>query len=1446
MNPAVVYDLAALPFELARQVDQACDQFEECWEAGGRPRIEDYLAGIAPPASVLLLQQLIELEVAGRRDAGELPRAEDYLARFPGLDPGWLTRALGTAVPSTLHLGAVPEGGEVPVIRGYEILGVLGHGGMGVVYQARQVSLDRVVAVKVLLAGLHATPSELGRFQAEAEAHARLEHPHIARIYEVGQADGHPYLVLEYVAGGSLDKRLAGAPQPAQQAAELVRTLAEAVHYAHQRGLVHRDLKPANVLLTEAGSPKITDFGLAKRLQPAAGTTRTGEVVGTPQYMAPEQASGRPGRVGPPTDVYALGVILYECLTGRPPFRAESTLETLVLVQTQDPVPVRRLQPRVPRDLETICHRCLEKEPARRYASAAELAEDLRRWSAGEPIRARRASALERAVKWARRRPGVAALVAGLVALTVLGSGLVTWQWRQAVAALAREDQARLEAVLEARPDAVANLLPNLSADRPEIRARLEYVWQTESLQRDRRMRAALALLPVDPERMQAPLVEWMLQVDDPSEMLLVRDCLKPAGADLAPQLWAEWDTQRDAGIRLRLLAVLAAFDPHNPRWEEAAEQGVEALLSVNALHLETWARALYPVREQWQVPLEWVFHGTQSGEMRLAATSVLANYLHDDPAALTRLIADADPRQYAILFPVLAAHRKQALGLLRAQLEQTLFSFDQDTPIDPRWKARFAEVGRELEAADGLLAERFAFAASLPLDRFQAVARTLGKAGYRPVRVRPWRGPDRTLTAVVWHRDGRAWAWFADESAEQVRQRLEQMRQRGYVPWDVAGYLTDPGRDPVYASLWVSQPGAQQGLYVGVPGREMPAALERMQQRGRAPASVQAVRLADRSVVYSGVVNQKWEGSGTDMDRHPWEFQTLKPQQWSVVMDATLIEPDERLPLRPEEVAGWLASGASGLLGLGLWGWFQSPESYALSWHTQGLEDVRLAGIDPSAHQTRGRELARQGYRPCTVGAVRLAGVGPRVVSVWLRPLGGGKGPGRWAVQQANLAATLVRLGDPEPAWQMLRHQENPEARSRLLERLGSLRVEVKQVLDRLDTKQDVSVLRALILALGEFGPDQLPPPVRQQLLPRLLDLYENNHDAGVHAAIDWLLRAGQDDEPARPLNWGQDKALARIDKKLADQRDPLVCAVQPVGKAGQSPAATWWVNSQGQTFAVRPGPVEFVMGAPAGQVQDQRHPEHRRRIEQSFALATKPVTVGQFRQFLKDHPRLGDYYKHLPERSSDEPVTGVRLYDAALYCLWLSKEEGIPANQYCYPAREEIEKFAQEADLADDLAARGKTLPPLKMPADYLKRTGYRLPTEAEWEYACRAGAVTTRYYGSDDDLLDRYAWNQRNANNRLWPVGLKRPNDLGLFDMLGNVHQWTSSPLAGSPIEPGQVILDKTPGNYSIQATTPFVIRGSSVNTELRSLRSDARWGAQPRWQDAFGFRVARTCR
>jgi WD40 repeat protein/serine/threonine protein kinase len=463
------------------------------WHTGDPVPVEAYLRehpSLRADADGLM--DLICNEWVLRAELGETIVFDEYVRRFPDIEQPlrmqWEVRnaCRQMSMPSTWptqppSVGTVstpaPAVSELPSVPGYDVQSILGKGGMGVVYKARRLGLNRLVALKMLRSGSLADSAEQARFKIEAESVARLQHPNIVQIFDIGtwrpcESDlPLPYLSLEFVDGGSLSARLADGPLPPRTAAELLEILSRAMEYAHQRGIVHRDLKPGNVLLQkkpqvpnpkseirnpkskidvvsfgpESGintsdfgfqisdfEPKITDFGLAKRLDLDSDHTRTGAVMGTPSYMAPEQAEGRVHDVSPATDVYALGAILYEMLTGRPPFKGTSVLDTLEQVKLLDPVMPRRLQPGVPRDIETICLKCLAKDQSKRYGSAGALADDLRRYLAGKPILAKPTPLREHIWKAARRRPGVAVLLAAILAVTVGGVAGILHQWRRA------------------------------------------------------------------------------------------------------------------------------------------------------------------------------------------------------------------------------------------------------------------------------------------------------------------------------------------------------------------------------------------------------------------------------------------------------------------------------------------------------------------------------------------------------------------------------------------------------------------------------------------------------------------------------------------------------------------------------------------------------------------------------------------------------------------------------------------------------------------------------------------------------------------------------------------------------------------------------------------------------------------------------------------------------
>jgi eukaryotic-like serine/threonine-protein kinase len=501
-----------------QQVDAVCDRFEVAWRAGTAPNMAEFLADAPAGVRAQLFRDLLSLDLEYRRRNGERPDARSYCERFPEFT-GPVARAFhalsanSTKIRGECNNGSGSSTVGTSAIRdtegadqlgfllsepqgfkqaGYEILGELGRGGMGVVLKAHQASLNRAVALKVVKSGRFASESEVIRFQAEAEAVAQLDHPHIVPIYEVGQCRGQHYFSMKLVNGTGLDGQLEEFARDPRASAHLVATVAHAVHHAHQRGILHRDLKPANVLVDEQGEPHVTDFGLAKRLDGSQEATQSGALLGTPSYMSPEQASGSRGAISTSTDVYGLGTILYALLAGRAPFSGTTLVDTLEKVRSQTPEPPRLLNPRVPRDLEIICLKCLEKEPQRRYQSALELADDLERWLRGAPILARPVSVATRAWLWCRRNRAISTMAVLLSLALCGGIAGIAWKWREAdherknaeavnelltrrlLAGASHElDPRDKDLTVRAMIDATTDQLGGWLQDQPEVEARI-------------------------------------------------------------------------------------------------------------------------------------------------------------------------------------------------------------------------------------------------------------------------------------------------------------------------------------------------------------------------------------------------------------------------------------------------------------------------------------------------------------------------------------------------------------------------------------------------------------------------------------------------------------------------------------------------------------------------------------------------------------------------------------------------------------------------------------------------------------------------------------------------------------------------------------------------------------------------------------------------------------
>jgi len=1427
-----------------------------------------------------LLLNALDEEVQRRLEIGAAADLDVLQVRYPGVVPD-VIRAVLAYRQKNIGTQTHQRPANVGDIRvpGYEILGELGRGGMGVVFRAVQVKANRPVALKMVLPSALAGEHDRERFRAEARAVAKLQHANIVQVFEVGEHDGRPYFALEFCDGGSLSSRLAGTPLPGDVAADLVEQLADAMNHAHEQGIIHRDLKPANVLLTKSpvraaksdtrndrgrstrrdGSrsrgkeskscgptgtaprssgveaafnmfefvAKVTDFGLAKQLEGESAHTHTGAVMGTPSYMSPEQASGESKRVTPEADVYALGAILYECLTGRAPFKGATVAETLDQVRHREPPPPTALNPNVPRDLETICLKCLQKEPQKRYPTAGELADDLRRFLDERPIRARPAGFVERAVKWGRRRPTAATfLCSGIVAvLMLLGLGAFAGiKWEAAVAEQQRRALVQVDALQDAAPAAVPNILSNLAQDRAIVlpHLRTKYTEQTDPT---KKARLALALLPVEPENVRSVVVNHLLQADDPAEVVSARDALaeNAQGNDLVEKLWRlSEDANAPDSERFRAMVGLAAFAPEDRRWPSAAPRLIEELLAQNSnpLFLGTWVEALYPIRSALIESLGKQFRdrNSENTDRHLVAAQVLQKYVKDQPEALFELILDADAKQYELLRPLLAVHRVRAISRMKAELEKQP-DYWNSAPLNTTWKPLPPTLMEEFEKASGLVSERWALCQDLPLDRLQAVTELLRESGYRPLTVRPWgsaEGADSRV-AIVWTRDDGDWKLEANLSSEQLRQRDGYWRNTGFIATDVAGYRTKEGTR--FAGLWRRSVGKEEGaFYAGVLLSRHREEGDKLTKAGYHPTHIQITKGSGGVPLYSVT----WIRGHTKVESWNLRVEEQGVHDRLVRDQASLLLDVQLAPSRPSESTTW----------------------YASVWHnTSDHEGIELHGLTVLDQRKRWTELQAANFHPVTLSLHQLSNEKlPRAASVWHRPIVT-HARETLARRQATAAVILLTLGQPANVWPLLGHATDPTRRSYIVWRAGQLRADPNLLVDQLhNTKDDVAARRCLILALGEYSDKELPAQVRKPLVENLLAWYRDDPDPGVHSAISWLLRHKVEGPTPRLLDWGQGEELRRIDVALAvqqGQRQAVAVgriSLAPLPMAGlwtSLPGAEdlagrdWYVNGQGQTMAVIKGPVKFRMGSPLWEpyrslAEEKATAENRqvRFINRSYAIATTSVTVEQWRRFLESSPAVPN---KIPKRYSPDPTCptlNVSWFAAASYCNWLSAKEGIPPDQWCYPT--EIRE--------------GTTPFP-----DYLHRAGYRLPTEAEWEYACRAGSESPRHFGSADELLPRYAHFLANSQDRTWPVGQKRPNDFGLFDVHGNIFNWCD--------DRERSVGERRP-EIDAEDLTAFSIkhrrtmRGGYFGVRPSVLRSAFSYCDQPTNQDAYGLRVCRT--
>lgn len=1381
------------------------------------------------------------------------------------------------------------SGGEQRIGR-YRLVRLLGEGSFGRVWLGFDDELRRQVAIKVPTAERFQKPEDAAAYLAEARTVAGLDHPHIVPVYDVGRTDdGSIYVVSKFIEGGDLAARIQRERLTPAVAATLMATVAQALHHAHQKRLIHRDVKPANILLEDrTGTPYVADFGLAIS---EADYLRDGRMAGSPAYMSPEMARGEGHRLDGRSDIFSTGVMLYELLTGKRPFHGSTKHEILHQVISVAPPPPRDLDGTIPAELERICLKALSKRASDRYTTAAELAAELSQWQPGpkQPPRelqivpkglrsfdaddadffldllpgTRNRDGLPESVQFWKTRLEATDLDQTFSVGLIYGPSGCGKSSLVKAGLLPRLSSDVIAVYVEATPEETeSRILRGLRKRIPELPLDLGLVATFAALRRREGPKIVVMLdqfeqwLHVHKTEQDCELVNALRQCDGVRVQAVVM--LRDDFAMAASRFMGELDIPIVQGHNF---ATVDLFDIDH----------AEKVLAKFGQAFGKLPAQLGDLSDDEQQFLAAVANGlAQDGKVVSVRLSLFTEMVKGKPwipATLERVggtagigvnfleetfssrSANPQHRMYqqaarGVLKALLPEVGTDIKGHMRSHAELLDAAGDQDRPQD------FSELLRILDGELRLITptEPAGFQSDSgrdPNTKYYQLTHD-----YLVPSLRDWLTRKQRET-----RHGRAELKLAERSALwHAKPENQQLPSLGEVL--AIRFLTDRKQWTEPQRQLMVRAGRVQGLrsaivaallvVAGVTGLSIRNAVVEQQNITRAEGLVGGLLHADIDqvppLVRSLTEYRTWadpllkstladaqEDSvqrlhlalallPVDADQVDYlreQLLVVTPQQFPVVRDALLSHKeavseklwsllndqasDQNVRLRAsaalasympddhrwEQVGGDVAAHlvVQNPLMLGIWTEALRPVGkFLLAPLASLLEDEKRTFSE--------RGLSANLYKTYALNHPEAFA---RLEDVLLeKPKTNTSEDAQIDLvkRQANVGVALLLMGRDARVWPLLRHSPDPTLRSFLIDRIAPGGAEAKVLLDRFEQEPDVSLRRAILLSLGSLGVDRWSTGERRSFQARLLQLYRDDPDPGLHGAAEWLLR-----------QWQAADDLPEIDKTLA------------TGKVEGD--RLWYVNRQGQTMVIVPDPGEFWMGDPVSRQKMQ--------LDRTFAIGIKEVTLEQYRRFRKSAASI----------VRGQPANSFSWYDAAAYFNWLSEQEGLPPDQWCY--------------LPND---QGKYEAGMKMAPNYLQRTGYRLPSEAEWEYACRAGTESKFSFGNPVELLDRYAWYVNNSPETANLVGRLKPNDLGLFDMHGNILEWTQTKYATSPST-------KTLGSTDAKATvdredmselddkSTLVLRGGAFSAPAWIVRSANRSLHTPTARYASdGIRAART--